>query len=74
MKAVGYTTPGALDRVDALLDLDLPVPSPGPLDLLVRVKAISVNPVDVKLRGGAAPPREGKSAGLRCRRCGRGGG
>jgi len=65
MKAVGYTTPGALDRVDALLDLDLPVPSPGPLDLLVRVKAISVNPVDVKLRGGAAPaPGEARVLGF----------
>jgi zinc-binding alcohol dehydrogenase family protein len=38
-----------------LLDLDLPVPTPGPRDLLVAVNAISVNPVDVKVRASAAP-------------------
>lgn len=29
-----------------------PEPSPGPSELVIRVKAIGVNPVDFKLRGG----------------------
>ncbi|CCW18330.1 Bifunctional protein: zinc-containing alcohol dehydrogenase; quinone oxidoreductase (NADPH:quinone reductase); Similar to arginate lyase [Sphingobium indicum BiD32] len=55
MKAVGYYAPGAIDRPDSLVDLDLPVPAVGPRDLLVRVKAVSVNPVDTKVRSGSAP-------------------
>jgi alcohol dehydrogenase len=31
---------------------DLPTPTPGPSDLLIRVQAASVNPVDVKIRDG----------------------
>lgn len=56
MKAIGYFKPGAIDRSDALVDLDLPAPAPGPRDLLVRIKAVSVNPVDTKVRAGAQPP------------------
>lgn len=37
-------------RADALVDLELPVPAPGPRDLLVAVRAVGVNPVDVKVR------------------------
>ena len=55
MKAVAYRTPGPIDRPDALIDLDLPAPQPGPRDLLVRVRAISVNPVDAKVRASAQP-------------------
>jgi zinc-binding alcohol dehydrogenase family protein len=50
MKAVGYRDPGPIERDDALIDLDVPKPAPGPRDLLVRVEAISVNPVDTKVR------------------------
>jgi zinc-binding alcohol dehydrogenase family protein len=56
MKAVGYYEPGAIDRDDALLDLELPKPDPKPRDLLVRVEAVSVNPVDVKVRTRDKPP------------------
>ncbi|MDE1150207.1 MAG: zinc-binding alcohol dehydrogenase family protein [Azospirillaceae bacterium] len=55
MKAIGYYTPGPIDRADALVDLDIPAPTPGPRDLLVRIKAVSVNPVDTKVRAGAQP-------------------
>lgn len=55
MKAIGYQTPGAIDRADALLDITLPDPTPGARDLLVDVRAISVNPVDTKVRAGAKP-------------------
>src|SRR5690606_13564867 len=34
----------------ALLDVTLPDPTPGPHDLLVRVHAVSGNPVDTKVR------------------------
>ena len=40
-----YTPDGALDR-----EIELPKPSPGGRDLLVKVEAISVNPVDYKQR------------------------
>src|SRR6185436_2666770 len=56
MKAIGYYTPGTIDRDDALLDVTADTPVPAPRDLLVRVKAISVNPVDTKVRGGAKAP------------------
>jgi NADPH2:quinone reductase len=45
--------------VDVLTDVELDTPTPGPQDLLVDVRAVSVNPVDVKLRGGALPGGEG---------------
>lgn len=55
MKAVGYFAPGPIDRAEALVDLELPAPTPGPRDLLVRVRAVSVNPVDTKVRRSAVP-------------------
>ncbi len=55
MKAVGYHAPHPIDHPQALLDLELPEPTPGPHDLLVRVRAVSVNPVDTKVRKSAAP-------------------
>lgn len=54
MRAVGYRTPGDIDAPEALLDIDLPRPEPGPRDLLVEVRAVSVNPVDTKVRLRAA--------------------
>ncbi|MDY0884941.1 zinc-binding alcohol dehydrogenase family protein [Dongia soli] len=56
MKAVGYYTPGPVTAEQSLVDLDLPVPKRGPRDLMVAVKAISVNPVDTKVRRSATPP------------------
>jgi zinc-binding alcohol dehydrogenase family protein len=47
MKAIGYKTAGG---VEVLTDIVLPRPTPGPRDLLVAVKGVSVNPVDVKRR------------------------
>ena len=55
MKAVGYLQSLPIDHPESLVDLDLPAPAPGPLDLLVRVAAVSVNPVDTKVRLGRAP-------------------
>lgn len=55
MKAIGYRQPGSLDREDALVEIDLPDPTPGGRDLLVEIKAVSVNPVDTKQRQSAHP-------------------
>ena len=48
MKAVAYYQPLPIDNHLALEDVDLPAPVAQPRDLIVRVKAISVNPVDYK--------------------------
>jgi NADPH2:quinone reductase len=55
MKAIGYQTPGAIDRDEALVDIELPRPEPRGRDLLVQVRAVSVNPVDTKIRRNATP-------------------
>lgn len=55
MKAIGYKSAGAIERDDALQDIELPRPVPAGRDILVEVEAISVNPVDTKVRKGANP-------------------
>ncbi len=55
MRAVGYRQPHPIDHPEALLDLELPRPAPSGRDLLVKVEAVSVNPVDVKVRARVAP-------------------
>ena len=55
MKAVGYQKSLPIDDAAALLDIELPKPVPTGRDLLVAVKAVSVNPVDTKVRLRAAP-------------------
>ncbi len=55
MKAVAYLQPLPIDHADALLDADLPEPEPLARDLRVRVAAVSVNPVDTKIRRGVKP-------------------
>jgi zinc-binding alcohol dehydrogenase family protein len=55
MKAIAYYQSLPADHADALQDVELPTPVPGPRDLLVEVKAISVNPVDTKIRRNVAP-------------------
>jgi NADPH:quinone reductase-like Zn-dependent oxidoreductase len=47
MRAIGYKEK---DGVEVLTQIELPRPALGPRDLLVAVKAVSVNPVDVKRR------------------------
>lgn len=50
MRAVGYQQCLPIDHADALAEIVLPTPQLRPRDLLVRVEAVSVNPVDTKLR------------------------
>ncbi len=56
MKAVGYRKSGAVDAAAALEDIELPKPVPTGRDILVTVRAVSVNPVDTKIRRGVEPP------------------
>jgi len=57
MRAVGYQTSLPIEDPAALQDVERPDPTPTGTDLLVRVEAVSVNPVDTKVRrrGGAEP-------------------
>ena len=50
MKAVGLTHYLPITDEQSFLDIELQPPTPGPFDLLVRVHAVSVNPVDTKVR------------------------
>lgn len=56
MKAVGYRQSLPIVEPQSLMDLTLPDPRPTGRDLLVRVHAVSVNPVDTKLRMRITPP------------------
>lgn len=55
MKAVGYTESLPVSDPKSLQDVDLPQPIAKGRDLLVRVRAVAVNPVDCKVRKRAAP-------------------
>lgn len=55
MKAIGYQTPSPISSPNALMDITLPAPVAEGRDLQVEVKAISVNPVDYKVRSGSGP-------------------
>jgi zinc-binding alcohol dehydrogenase family protein len=56
MKAVGYRQSLPITAPDSLLDVDVRDPTPTGRDLLVAVRAVSVNPVDTKVRVRTAPP------------------
>ncbi|KHJ67935.1 NADPH:quinone reductase [Pantoea rodasii] len=54
MKAIVYSQNGLpISDENALYDLDVAKPQPGARDLLVKISAIAVNPVDTKVRNGA---------------------
>ncbi|ADB39918.1 zinc-binding alcohol dehydrogenase family protein [Spirosoma linguale] len=54
MKAVGFKTSLPISEAESFIDVDLEKPAPGGRDLLVKVDAISVNPVDFKIRQNSA--------------------
>jgi NADPH:quinone reductase len=58
MKAVGIYRHLPIDDPESLLNLELPVPVATGRDLLVKVAAIAVNPVDTKVRTGTGKPAE----------------
>ncbi|MDP3849236.1 MAG: zinc-binding alcohol dehydrogenase family protein [Luteolibacter sp.] len=62
MKAVGARQYLPVLDPGCLVEFEAEKPAPGPLDLLVRVRAVAVNPVDTKIRASLAagphdPPR-----------------
>lgn len=54
MKAIGYNQAGPITAPNALVEFETTTPPLKPHDLLVEVKGISVNPVDVKVRANSA--------------------
>lgn len=55
MKAIGYLESLSIEHPEALLDINIEQPVATGHDLLVKVKAIAVNPVDYKIRQNVAP-------------------
>ncbi|MDI9924926.1 zinc-binding alcohol dehydrogenase family protein [Rhodococcus sp. IEGM 1341] len=64
MKAVAYTRSLSIDDPASLTDVVLDVCTLRPRDLLVDVRAVSVNPVDVKVRAGNDPQGTPKVLGF----------
>ena len=58
MKAIGFSESLAIDAPGALIEFEANKPELKPHDLLVEVKGLSVNPVDVKVRA-LMPPESG---------------
>ena len=54
MKAIGFKTSLPISENESLIAFETPVPQPKERDLLVKIKAISVNPVDFKIRQNSA--------------------
>lgn len=50
MRAIAFSGRRLSSDADCLMDVERPAPVPGANDLLVRVEAVSVNPVDTKVR------------------------
>lgn len=55
MRAIGYTDAGPISGENPLIEFETDIPEPEPNDLLIEVRGISVNPVDVKVRTNMQP-------------------
>lgn len=55
MRAVAFSQSLPIDAPDALIDVERPRPEPQGRDLLVAIEAVSVNPVDTKVRRNMPP-------------------
>ncbi len=64
MKAVVMTRNLPIDDAASLVDIELDTPAPGPDDLLVRIEAVALNPVDTKVRRSAPVDGAGKVLGF----------
>ncbi len=64
MKAIGFSHNHPISHPQALQDIEVPTPELRDHDMLVEVKAVSVNPVDTKIRlGGDIPANGARIAG-----------
>lgn len=54
MKAIGFKTSLPIENPESFIEFETVKPVPGPHDLLVKIDAISVNPVDFKIRQSSA--------------------
>jgi len=63
MKAIAYTKNAPVSEPMSQEDVVLPLPQIGARDLLVEVKAVSVNPADVKIRANVDPEGTSKVLG-----------
>ena len=63
MKAIGYNQAGPISAPDSLIEFEAEKPKLDPHDLLVEVRGISVNPVDVKVRAAMSPEKGTKVIG-----------
>jgi zinc-binding alcohol dehydrogenase family protein len=67
MKAIGYIQSLPPFDPHSLFDFEVAAPTPGPRDLLVAVRAVSVNPIDTKVRMRAqGTPEQPKILGFDC--------
>ena len=55
MKAIGYKNSLPINEIESLVNIELPQPIATGRDILVKVAAIAVNPVDYKIRQNVAP-------------------
>lgn len=62
--AVGAYAALPIDDEAALVDVEIEIGEPGTYDLLVEVRAVSVNPVDVKVRAGLERQSEPRILGF----------
>ncbi len=58
MKAIGYTGAGALEHPDSFVQYECETPLARGHDILVSIAAISVNPVDTKVRAGTTQAQD----------------
>lgn len=63
MKIIAITESLPIEEENALLETSAPRPTIGPKDLLVKINAVSINPVDIKVRADAGPQEEPKILG-----------
>lgn len=54
MKAIGFRTSLTVEATDSFIEFETEKPSPKGRDLLVKISAVSVNPVDFKIRQNSA--------------------
>jgi NADPH2:quinone reductase len=50
MRAIGFKTSLPISEQDSLLEFEVDQPIPGEHDLLVKIDAVSINPIDFKMR------------------------